>query len=158
MRGSSPSSLPRYRVGHVRLVSIFAILLATACEPDASADARTFLDRLDRLNLDDPPDQRRRLVENLAHLPLASTEIREVRDICVDAHRNLLEAEDLHQSARRRLAPYAEEGSRMPAAVGPELERELAAATRARDRAGTLFTRCLERRRGLELRYRRRRR
>ena len=33
------------------------------------------------------------MVENLSHLPLRSDEVRRTRDVCVNAHRTILEAE-----------------------------------------------------------------
>jgi len=65
-----------------------------------------FLDRLERLDLDDPAEERRRLVDNLASMPLLDPEVSEARDVCVDAHRSILEAEERQANAARLLGRY----------------------------------------------------
>src|SRR5690606_19721232 len=87
-----------------RALVLWVLVLGAACEGDPSAEARMFLDRVEHLDLDDPLEERRRLVENLATMPLAHPEVAQARDLCVDAHRAMLEAEDLRVEAVALLA------------------------------------------------------
>lgn len=114
-----------------------------------------FLDRLERLDLDDPAEQRRRLVDNLANMPLSDADITEARDVCVDAHRSILEAEELQASAAQMLGRY--EDDQVPSAGDrARIQRNIDSADAAIERSRDLFARCHRHSRDLDLRYRRR--
>lgn len=139
-----------------RTLAILVLLAGVACGRDASGEARMFLDRLERLDLDDPPADRRRLVDNLANMPLSDAEVTEARDVCVDAHRNILEAEDLQADAARLLARY--EADQVPSAGDrARIQRDIQSADAALARSRDLFSRCHRQTRELDVRYRRRR-
>lgn len=134
--------------------SIFLILLLTACERDSSAEARMFLDRLDRLDLDDPVEDRRRLLTSLSNMPLADPDIDATRDVCVDAHRRTIEAEELTARVRSALEEFPDEAD-IPPARRREIETDLDQSNRNIERARGLFTRCNRERHHLDRRYRR---
>ncbi len=137
-------------------LAIIVLLAGVACGRDASGEARMFLDRLERLDLDDPADDRRRLVDNLANMPLSDAEVTEARDVCVDAHRNILEAEELQADAAGLLARY--EPDQVPSAGDrARIQRDIQSADAALARSRDLFSRCHRHSRELDMRYRRRR-
>lgn len=129
----------------------------TGCGPDPSVEARTLLDRLDGLDLDDPIEERRRRVTSLASLPLSDATVKEARDVCVDAHQSLLDAEELHTSARAALARYEDE-SAIPVAEQQRIQRAITGSNDALTRARDLIGRCERHTRDLDNRYRRQRR
>ncbi len=140
-----------------RTLAILSLLAVLAgCQDDASSEARMFLDRLDGLDLDDPIEDRRRLVDNLAHMPLSNDEVRGARDICVEAHRTLISAEDLHARARAALAPYDDENA-IPVTEQQRIQRDIDGSNTALERAAGLVSRCERQTRALDLRYRHRR-
>lgn len=136
------------------ILALVATTLAVAgCEPDARNDANLFLDRVQRIDLDDPVDERERLVDSLASLPLSAEPVQEARDACVEAHRTILEAEALHASAREALEGRADE-TEIPITERQRIERDIQESTRAVERSRGLFSRCHRLTRDLELRYR----
>jgi len=159
----------RGKVAPVRRALVLSFLLVgAACEGDASTEARMFLDRVERLDMDDPLEERRRLVDNLATLPLVHGDVIAARDVCVDAHRAILEAEDLRLEAVALLARCGPVCAGQPG--GPEvdgtadqlrarldLDRNMGRADRALERSRDLFSRCHRETRALDTRYRRRR-
>jgi hypothetical protein len=158
----------RGNVAPVRRVLVLFLLLG-ACESDASPEARMFLDRVERLDLDDPPEERRRLIENLATMPLSHSEVTETRDVCVDAHRSMLEAEELRVEAVALLARCGSacggepSGAEIPSTTEQlrarrDLDQNIRRADRALERSRDLFSRCHRQTRTLDTRYRRRRR
>lgn len=115
-----------------------------------------FLDRLERLDLDDPAEERRRLVDNLASMPLLDPEVSEARDVCVDAHRSILEAEERQANAARLLGRY--DADEVPSAGDrARIQRDIDGADAALERSRRLFERCHRQSRELDMRYRRRR-
>ncbi len=149
---------PALRCARVRrvvvIVSLFAAL--SGCQHDPSGEARMFLDRLDGLDLDDPIEDRRRLVENLAHMPLTDDDVREARDVCVEAHRTLISAEDLHARARAALAGHEDETT-IPIPERQRIQSDIDGSNRALERAAGLVSRCERHTRDLDMRYRRHR-
>jgi hypothetical protein len=127
------------------------------CGPDASTEARMFLDRLDGVDLDDPVAERQRRVTSLANLPLADATVKRARDVCVEAHRSLLEAEELHSNARVTLARHENAGD-IPVTEQQRIERDIANSNTALTRARDLMGRCERHTRDLDNRFRRRRR
>ena len=140
-----------------RTLSILVLAAAAAgCEPDARNDANLFLDRVQRIDLDDPVEERQRLVDSLASLPLSAEPVQQARDACVEAHRTILEAEDAHGRARAALEAHPSEED-IAITERQRIERDIQASTRAVERSRDLFARCHRLTRDLELRYRGRR-
>jgi len=140
-----------------RTLSILALAAcAIGCEPDARNDANLFLDRVQRIDLDDPVEQRRRLVDSLASLPLNAEPVQQARDACVEAHRTILEAEELHARARSAVDGHGEEAG-ISITERQRIERDIRESNRAIERSRDLFSRCHRLTRDLELRYRSRR-
>ena len=127
-----------------------------ACEGDPRNDANLYLDRVQRIDLDDPLDLRRLRVEALATLPVASDVVRSARDACVEAHRAIIDAEETSAEARAAFEGYASEDA-IPQAERLRIEEDIRQSNRAVERSRGLFSRCHRLTRDLELRYRRRR-
>jgi hypothetical protein len=140
-----------------RTLTILALAAAAlGCEPDARNDANLFLDRVQRIDLDDPVEERQRLVGSLASLPLEAESVQRARDACVEAHRTILEAEALHARARSAVEAHGEE-SAIAVPERQRIERDIQRSNRAIARSRELFARCHRLTRDLELRYRSRR-
>lgn len=136
---------------------ILALLALAACEPDTRNDAVIFLDRVQRLDLDDPIAQRRRLVESLSSLPLQASEVVSARDACVEAHETIIEAEELTANARQAVEEHEDESS-IPIVERTRLEADIRRSNRLLERSRSMFSRCHRLTRDLEVRYRSRRR
>lgn len=134
---------------------LVALTLAAACDHDPTAEARTLVERVNQLDLHAPPDERRRRVDSLASLPLRDEAIKATRDVCVDAHRSILDAEERHANA---IGLYAVHGEAAPDDVRSDIERNLEESSRALERSRDLFSRCLSETGSLEGRYGRGRR
>lgn len=138
-----------------RALLVCFLLIGAACERDSAAEARMLLDRVQSIDLDSSVAERTRLVDSLATVRLTDPELVGTRDVCVDAHRAILEAEGLQAQAAERLEGYASE--EVPSA-GDQLQirRDIETADREIQRSRELFTRCHEETRALDVRYRRR--
>ena len=132
------------------------VFLLCACEEDARNDANLFLVRVERVDLDDAPDEREAHVRALENLPLRNPQIREVRDLCVNAHRTLLRAEGMAQEAREQLAALEGQDT-VPADSAREIEVALTRSNALLAESRHLFPRCTRRTEELQMRYRRRR-
>ena len=140
-----------------RVIPILVLCsIAVGCEPDARNDANLFIDRIEVIDLDDPVEDRRERVDALAALPLASVEVQTARDACVEAHRAILEAEDLHARARAAVVDHADEGA-LSITERQRIENDIQQSNRAIARSRDLFSRCHRLTRDLDLRYRSRR-
>jgi hypothetical protein len=133
LRFSRPDG-PRRSISFV----LVAALVCIACGADETNEARLFLDRYDGLDVNvDDLDERRRRVEALERLAIASERVRGVRETCLAMHSALLEAEVEQAEARRlvtvleRSAPESRTEDAV-AAVDQALTRSADAATRVR--------------------------
>ncbi|MDQ3037473.1 MAG: hypothetical protein M3Y87_34075 [Myxococcota bacterium] len=125
-------------------------------------DAMLFLARYDQLDVDDPIDQRRPLVESLEAMPFATPEVDRARDFCVDAHRALILAEERGIEARAAF-DRASEGGRIeepdiPTETRASIESALTESNDALARAREQLPRCMREARDLGTRFRPRRR
>ena len=138
---------------HARAAA-FALLAVTllGCEPDARNDATIFLDRVQRIDLDDPIAERRRNVESLASLPLSAPEVQRARDACVEAHQTILDAETLTTSARAEVERYEDE-SQIPITARQRIEADIRRSNGLIERSRSLFDTCHRLTRDLEVRY-----
>jgi len=140
----------------VRRALILVVLAAcAACDHDSSAEARMFLDRVGQIDLDTPIAERRRLVDSLASLPLTDDEVSAARDLCVNAHRSILEAEQ-HQADA--VALVALHGDDLPPEVELQVGNDIEQSGRALERSRDLFSRCISEQHAIDARYGRRRR
>lgn len=135
------------------IVFALALPLLVACEPDARNDAVIYLDRIARIDLDDPMVDRRRLVQSLASLPLTSPEVQAARDACVEAHQTILSAEERTRAARAAVERYEDE-SQIPITARQRIEADINASNRLIERSGPMFDDCHRLTRDLEVRYR----
>lgn len=142
--------LPSGRVRRPLFIAV-ALVAALGCEPDPRNDANLFLERVQRIDLDDTIAARTAMVDSLEALPLGAPEVTTARDTCVSAHRAILSAETLH--ARARAAVAAGEGTMDRARI----ERDIQESNRQIERSRPLFTRCHRLTRDLDVRYRSRR-
>jgi len=129
-----------------------AWLLALGCSDPAPNEARLFLDRVGRLEPDEP-ESRRALVASLRALPLTAPEVIEARDACVQMHEALLRAEDLSADARAALEEAERAGKAPEAAVRQAIEDALAGSQAAIDQVRDLEPRCHGRIEALRSRY-----
>ena len=141
-----------------RLLAPLLILAAlSGCEPDARNDAIIFLDRVQRIDLDDSIADRQRLVESLRSLPLSAPEVTRARDACVEAHETILSAEELTQNARAQIERYEGDESQIPITERQRIERDIQRSTQLIERSRSHFDTCHRLTRDLEVRYRGRR-
>lgn len=128
---------PRFSRLRATVVALLA-LVGLACGADETNEARLFLDRYEGLDVNvDDLDERRRRVDALDRLAIASERVRSVRETCLAMHSALLEAEVQQAEARRlvtaleRSAPESRTEDAV-AAVDQALTRSADAATRVR--------------------------
>jgi hypothetical protein len=81
-----------------------AALLGCGGEDASGAEqARALLDKIARLDLNGPHDERARRIEQLRALALTDPQLARVRDACALAHAGLLAAESEQAAVRKRL-------------------------------------------------------
>jgi hypothetical protein len=90
------------------LLALVACLIPAAalgCGRDDSGaeQARALLDRIARLDLRSPADERARRIEQLRALALTDPQLARVRDACALAHAGLLAAESEQAAVRKQL-------------------------------------------------------
>ena len=116
------------------------------CGDRTENEARLFLDRIERIDSDDPPERRRPRVDALASLALTSEEVKHARDVCLDAHRSLIDAETRQGEARRELDRITANGANPHApvepAVGARIQKAIGDSERAIARSRDLRPRC----------------
>ncbi len=138
------------------LNALVLLTLLAGCEPDPRSDAVLFLDRVSRIDADEPIEERRRMIESLASLPLGHERVDEARDVCVEGHEKMLAAEELQQDVASALARYQPDDI-IDAETRRDLDSRLARARTLISQAGPLISRCHRLTADLELRYRPRR-
>lgn len=138
------------------LIATLLLAALAGCEPDPRSDAVLFLDRVSRIDADEPIEERRRMIESLASLPLAHERVDEARDVCVEGHEKMLAAEELQQDVASALARYRPEDI-IAAGERADLDSRLSRARTLIAQAGPLISRCHRLTADLELRYRPRR-
>src|SRR5689334_3374981 len=87
----------------VRKLAILAFGLVVACGDREGNEARLFLDRVEQIDIEAPPEVRRDRIDALASIAIESTDVKRTRDLCVEAHRTLLDAEAKQASAQADL-------------------------------------------------------
>lgn len=121
-------------------------------------DAMLFLDRFGHLDVDSPIYERRPHIEALESMPFASQEVDEIRDLCVEAHRMLLVAEERGAEARESFDRATDRGQLEESDISAEtraaIEAALGESNRALARVRPLMMRCDDRVRGLRARFR----
>jgi hypothetical protein len=105
------------------LVAYLIPALALGCGNDDSGaeQARALLDRIARLDLRAPADERARRIEQLRALALTDPQLARVRDACALAHAGLLAAESEQAAVREQLDQPRD------APIGPAELAEMAA-------------------------------
>lgn len=96
-------SLPNSGVLALSACAIAAALLGCGGEDSGAREARDLLERIARLELRGPADERARRIEQLRALALTDPELVRVRDACALAHAGLLAAESDQAAVRLRL-------------------------------------------------------
>lgn len=135
------------------LTALILLAALSACEPDPRSDAVLFLDRVSRIDADEPIEERRRMIESLASLPLGHEQVDEARDVCVEGHEKMLAAEELQQDVASALARYQPDDV-IAADERGQLDSQLSRARTLISQAGPLISRCHRLTADLELRYR----
>ena len=125
-------------------------------------DALLFLDRYDRLDVDDSVDVRAPIVDELERMPFPSRDVDAVRDTCVDAQRTLLLAEARGVEARAIFDRATDRGriaeGDIPTETRASIESALAESNAALERVRPLMADCDEDVRQLRHRFQPRRR
>ena len=103
-----------------------------------------------------PEATRRARVDDLAGLALREPELARTRDVCVTAHRGLLDAETEQARARRSLeaAERRHPDGPVPAGEAQQIADAIAASNRALEQAQQALPRCEAQSRELALRAR----
>jgi hypothetical protein len=135
----------------IRGLGLFAALSTACCGAEKSArdDVHTVLEAISRLDPNAPAETRRAAIEAVSALPIEDKEILELRDVCLQAHRGLLEAE-VDQQAVRAALESPEPASQQLGVLQGKMQR--AAAVLATAHAA--LTTCESRSRELTVRYR----
>lgn len=137
---------------------VVAVLVTQCDDGSARNEAMLFLDRYQVIELDQPVDERRPLVEALERLAIANTEVDHTRDACVEAHMGLIEAEERHATARHELVEaIGHEGREVPPDVAARIDAAIEESNAAIERSPALFQICYREVRALESRFHRRR-
>ena len=137
---------------------VLALALAACDDGRARNEAMLFLDRYQIIEIDQPFEERRPLVEGLERLAISDVDVDRARDACVEAHRSLLDAEERHASARHELVEaVGAEGAEVPPEVAARIETAIDESNAAIERSPALFSTCYAEVRALEGRFHRRR-
>ena len=153
----------RYAAAAMATPRLFcAALCATAlvaCDDGSTRnEAMLFLDRYQVIEIDQPAEERRPLVEALERLALSDGDVDHTRDTCVEAHRSLLDAEERHAAARHELiTAIGADGAEVPPEVAARIETAIDESNAAIERSPALFSACYREVRTLEGRFRRHR-
>jgi hypothetical protein len=111
-------------------------------------EARELLERIARLDPNAPSDTRGAALSALEAMPLHDQGLRAMREVCLAAHRGLLEAERGQAAVRARL-----EGDK-PETDLPALQAAMQKATAQLAQAQTALTQCEDQTRKATVRYR----
>jgi hypothetical protein len=134
---------------------------AVGCGDQKANDARLFLDRVERIDVEGPRESRRVAVDALANVAVETEEIQRARDLCVEAHRTLLDAEDTQANAQAELDRIIGNGINPNADIAPDvasrLDRQITEARQGIERSRQLMPRCQDEVGDLAREYARRR-
>jgi hypothetical protein len=113
----------------IRALALVATLASQHCGPEKSArdEAHEVLERIARLDPDAPPAARRAAIEAVAAAPVTDKALDELRSVCVQAHRGLLEAEVAQAEVHEAL--LGQEPPTPDALTALEAKRQQAAAS-----------------------------
>ena len=144
------------------LRSVVLLLLLSlalcACNDDRSRnEAMLFLDRYDEFDVDDPLEERRAAINEIRGLALSDEDVLRARDACADAYGALIEAEDLHASARDQLGVATTTDGQLPADISHQIETAIEQSGQALERSRSLLPRCTREVHALETRFHHRR-
>lgn len=136
-------------------VALGVALVCAAC--GASRDeAWDLLDRAERIDRHGPRDERRARLDELAAATLAASELVEVRDACVEAHRTLLDAEERQAAAVSAHEAGTTDGRVLDAAASERFVAAMHEASADIERSESLFEACNHGLHSLEDRFGRR--
>ena len=133
---------------HTRGLSVAAclVLLAGACTGDDGAreQGRQLLEALTALQDVESLSDRSRMLDELVKVPLANPEHAAVRQTCVEAHRQLLQAEIEQASAKQTMetASAKAAGGPLPGEVAKEINAAISRSDAALAAAKQRFPEC----------------
>jgi hypothetical protein len=142
------------------LLAIALVVSVPACscnDERTRNEAMLFLDRFEEIDLDDPLEERRAAIDDIRGLALSDEDVLRARDMCVEAHDALIEAEDQHAAARHQVVVASTGGAEIPPDIAEQVERAIDESGRAIERSRELFPRCTREVNALEARFHRRR-
>jgi hypothetical protein len=120
-------------------------------------EAMLFLDRYEDVDVDDPLEQRRAMIEDLRGLALSDEDVSRARNACVDAYTALIEAEDLHAAASAQVDVVSRSGGDPPPDIQAQIEHDIEGSGAAIERSRELLPTCTREVNALETRFHRRR-
>ena len=149
------------RVARTSLISLVGVVCAVVlgCGDREDNETRLFLDRVARVHIDAPTAERRRHLEALEALTLSTESLDELRDLCVQGHAALIEAEEERESASRQLGEAmrrleelqrADPDAELPEEEGEPIEQAILRSSAAVERAQGKLSECQERVASLE--------
>lgn len=112
------------------------------CTDREASEARLLVDRAGGMDPYDDVEDRRARVAELEGLRLETAEAKRVRDVCVAAHRKLLEAEDASAAAREALAKSERGEAELTADQAVEVGRRIERSNEALLEAGEQLPEC----------------
>lgn len=131
--------------------SLFAVaIVGCGSEKSARAEAHDVLERIARLEANASFEEQRSAIASLAALPLEDHGLKAMRDVCLEAHRGLLDALVAQDEVRKALDEKAQPSPDELAALTAKTEQ----AGAARVTAQAQMVLCLEQRREATVRYR----
>ena len=142
MRAGAPYAPVVVRV-LVASVVLFGLLLA-GCEDRRDNEERLLLDRASHVDHDAPEPIRAQQIEDLATVVLQTDELATLRDMCVEGHRALLEAETEQARAGQELAALSggDPNARIPTEKARSVADAIQASSSALERARELLRSC----------------
>jgi hypothetical protein len=131
---------------HARVASVILVFAAFGCDSqaDARGEARVLVRQLSEFSDDRSLVERSNALGALAKLPLRSADHAQARDVCVAAHRGMLDAETSQASARKALQEAQSQAANggLDKARATSIANAIEASNRALTQAKQRFPEC----------------
>lgn len=126
------------------LLACALLVVVAGCGDRKKAEARMVVDRVRAIDPYSAVAVRGKLVDGLAKLDVQAPDVRKVRDACVHAHRELLEAEGLQSDAKKALdqAQSAKTAGKLTDAQAERIAHTIKRSNEALVEASVLLPKC----------------
>lgn len=144
---ASPGKLRRVNRMPCAVPLLLVAVAAAGCTDRGETEAQMVLEHVQALDPYAESKDRRQLVEQLQGMELETEEVAQVRDGCVEAHRRLLEAEDLQAEAKKSLdeVEAAKNGGELSAVEAEDIAGAIQRSNDALLEAGAMLPKCQQR-------------